>query len=146
MVDTTFFFLCLGHGGDLFYCYPFSHIWADHARETQDGENPVCWLVQCNCDMLGDFVSCSCYLLSLDLVAAVLAVTTTKSDHLLLQFFAICSSLVAYSGLMSDMKMTCPPGPDRLDTSRRLIARPSACCRAVRVSEQSGPASKRGCL
>lgn len=26
MVDTTFFFLCLGHGRDLFYCYPFFHI------------------------------------------------------------------------------------------------------------------------
>ena len=95
MVDTTFFFLCLGHGRDLFYCYPFSHIWAEHARETQDGENSVCWLVQCNCDMLGDFVSCSCYLLSLDLLSAVFVVTTTKSDHLLLHFFAICLSVAA---------------------------------------------------
>ena len=52
MVDTTFFFLCLGHGRDLFIVTHSSHIWADHARETQDRENLACWLVQCNCDML----------------------------------------------------------------------------------------------
>lgn len=70
-----------------------------------------------------------------------MVVTTTKSDHLLLHFFAICSSLVAYSGPLSDMRMTRLLGRDRLDVSKRFIARSSARCRAIRVSSLAQRAS-----
>lgn len=46
-------FSALVTGETSFFVTHFSHIWADHAQETQDGDNLACWLVQCNCDMLG---------------------------------------------------------------------------------------------
>ena len=78
MVDTTFFFLCLGHGRDLFIVTHFHTYLGGSCTGNTGWENLVCWLVQCNCDMLEALFSCSCYLLSLDLVAAVLVATTTK--------------------------------------------------------------------
>jgi hypothetical protein len=65
MVDTNFFFLCLGHGRDLLFLPPFTYLGVVDrilARETQDGKILLVGLVQCNCDMLEPFVSCSCYL------------------------------------------------------------------------------------
>jgi hypothetical protein len=76
MVDTTFFFLCFGYRRDLLLTR--SHIGgaAGSCTGNSGWEILLVGLVQCNCDML-KLGSCSCYLLSLDLVATARSVVTS---------------------------------------------------------------------